>query len=152
VTAYDESREVALSPRRRALAIAGAVMALVQVAAAASVAGPTTGDGAGISVILALWLASVAWSVPAVLLLARRADLPDLFTASMLVDISVCGVYATVAGLDARGTDSERNLVDTMFFGVTTGALTALVVWAITLVIARLLHLPGAAPGTARDR
>ncbi|HXK33096.1 MAG TPA: hypothetical protein VNM91_03670, partial [Dehalococcoidia bacterium] len=85
---------------------------------------------------------TAAWSVPATLLLVRQADAPDIFTAAFLIVISACALFALVAALDARGTDAERDVVDTMFFGVTTGALTALLVGAAALLLARALHLP----------
>jgi hypothetical protein len=33
-------------------------------------------------------------------------------------------------------------MVDSLFLGVTSGALTALVVWGIAMFVARVLHLP----------
>ena len=76
------------------------------------------------------------------LLLVRQADLPDVATASFIVTISAFAIFAVTAAFDVRGTPSEVNITDAMFFGVTTGALTALIVWAIAMGIARLLRLP----------
>jgi hypothetical protein len=77
-----------------------------------------------------------------VLLLVRQADLPDVFTASFLVTISACAVFALVAALSRRGSGGELNLVDTLFFGVTVGAMTGLIVWGAAMGIARALRLP----------
>jgi hypothetical protein len=60
----------------------------------------------------------------------------------MLVAIATCAAFALSAALDVRGTEDSVNIVDTLFLGVTTGALTALVVWGIAMFIARVLRLP----------
>jgi hypothetical protein len=65
----------------------------------------------------------------------------------MLVCVSAFAIFAVVAAIDARGTPAERDLVDTLFFGVTSGALTALLVWGIAVLVSRTLRLPGAIAG-----
>lgn len=139
----EERRELPLTGRRKVLAAAGATMLAAQVIAAMALAAPTTGAGdARAGVFAALWLVSVSWSVIAVLLLVRQADLPDVFTASMLVTVSAYAAYALTAALAVRGTRDDINVVDAMFFGITTGALTAILVWGIAMGLARMLHLP----------
>jgi hypothetical protein len=140
-------RELPLSTRRKVLVAIGAAMFLAQIAAAALLAAPTTGVGdANAGVLAGMWCGALAWSAVAVLLLARQANLPDIATASMLVTIAPFATFALAAAIDARGTDAEVNLVDTLFLGVTIGALTSLLVWAIAMAIARVLHLPAEPP------
>ena len=80
------------------------------------------------------------------LLLVRQADLPDVATASFIVTISAFAAFALAGALNARGTSAKVNISDTLFLGVTTGALSALVVWAIAMGTARVLRLPTTAP------
>ena len=77
-----------------------------------------------------------------VLLIVRQADLPDIATASFIFTISSHAAFTLSAAFSARGTRAEVNLVDALFLGVTTGALTALIVWALAQGIARVLRLP----------
>jgi hypothetical protein len=66
-------------------------------------------------------------------------------TASFIVTIAVFATFALSAAFDVRGTDDEMNMVDALFLGVTSGALTALLVWGVAQAAARLLRLPTAA-------
>lgn len=145
MTTSADNADAPMTRRRSLIALLGGAMAIAQIAAAGATAPYLTGEGSGSAgAIVALWAASLPWSVIAVLLLARKADIADVFTAAMLVCISAGATFALVAGLDVRGTPAERDLVDTLFFGVTSGALSALLVWGIAMATARLLHLPGA--------
>jgi hypothetical protein len=132
-----------LSNRRLALVALGGAMAIAQVGAAWLLAPPTTGEGdANAGALLGMWAASLAWSTVAVLLLVRYADLPDIATASMLVTIPAFAAFTLSAAFDARGTRSEINLTDGLFLGVTAGALTSMLVWGISMAVARALRLP----------
>lgn len=143
---FEDRPQLALTTRRKVLSAAGALMWAALLIAAALTAPRVTGEGdANAAAVLGLWAAAAAWSVPATLLLVRQADAPDIFTAAFLIVISACALFALVAALDARGTEAERDVVDTMFFGVTTGALTGLLVGAGALLIARALRLPTSA-------
>jgi hypothetical protein len=102
----------------------------------------TTGQNADGAALAIIWPLAVVWSAATALLIVRQADLPDVATASFIVTISAFAIFAGSGALHARGTASEVNLTDTVFFGVTTGALTALLVWAIAMGVARLLRLP----------
>lgn len=150
---FEDRPQLALTTRRKVLSGIGALMWGAMLLAAALTAPRVTGAGdANVAAVLGLWAAATAWSVPATLLLVRQADAPDIFTAAFLIVISACALFAVVAALDARGTDAERDVVDTMFFGVTTGALTALLAGAIALLLARALRLPtSAAAGEDED-
>lgn len=140
---FDERPQLPLTSRRKILSTAGAGMLLLQVAGAASAAPALTeAGGTRLGAMLLLWAFSIAWSAVAVLLLVRQADLPDTFTASLLATISSCAAFTLVAALNRRGTTAEVNVVDTLFFGVTVGALTGLIVWGIAIALARLLRLP----------
>lgn len=139
--------ELPLSARRKVLVVLGAAMFLVQVGAAAALAAPTTGEGdARAGILAAMWCGALAWSVVTTLLLVRQANLPDIATASMLVTIATFGTFTLMAALDARGSESEVNLVDALFLGVTGGALTGLLVWGAAMGVARVLRLPAEAP------
>jgi hypothetical protein len=116
-----------------------AVGVLAAIALAPRVTGTDNGDAA---TLLAIWVASVPWAVLTVLLVVRQADLPDVATAAFVVTITPFAAFALTAALAARGTDAEVDLVDTLFLGVTVGAMTALLVWGIALGVARLLRLP----------
>ena len=140
---FEDGPQLPLTSLRKALLAAGIAMFAGQVVAAIAAAPRTTGTSHGdAGVLFAMWCASVAWSVVAVLLLVRQADLPDVATASFVVVIATFAAFALTAALAARGTDAEVNVVDALFFGVTSGALTALIVWGIALGAARLLRLP----------
>jgi hypothetical protein len=140
---FEDGPQLPLTARKKLLLGMGLAMFATQAVAAMALAPSTTGAGdASAGVFAGLWLGSVAWSVVTVLLLVRQADLPDIATGSFLVTISAFALYALVAALDARGTASEVNVVDAMFLGVTLGAMTALMVWAIAMGAARVLRLP----------
>jgi hypothetical protein len=140
---FPERPELPLTNVRKALVAVGGMMFVVQIALAFALAPPLTGTGdANALALLGLWCACVAWSTVTALLLVRQADVPDVATASMLVTIPPFAAFAFMAAYDARGTDAEYNLVSAIFFGVTAGALTAMVVWALAMAVARLLRLP----------
>ena len=102
---FEDTPQLPLTPRRKAMFAAGAVMFFAQIAAAIALAPPTTGIGdADPGVLLIAWLVSIAWSVVTVLLLIRQADLPDIATASMIVAIAVFAAFALTAAYDVRGT------------------------------------------------
>jgi hypothetical protein len=148
---FEDGPQLPLTPRRKVLVGVGATMFAAQCGAAIALAPATTGadadaDAARLAMIRA---ASIVWSVTAVLLLVRQADLPDVATASFMVTISAFAIFAVTGALHVRGTSSEVNITDTMFLGVTTGALTALIVWALAMGAARALRLPTTA--TLRD-
>lgn len=140
---FEDGPQLPLTARRKALAATGMAMTLGQVLAALALApGLTEVGNTNTGTIVALWAISIPWSVAAVLLIVRQADLPDIFTASFLVTISACAAFALMAALDRRGGAGEVNLVDTLFFGVTVGGLTGLLVWGLAMAIARTLRLP----------
>jgi hypothetical protein len=138
-----ERPQLPLTSVRKALLAIGGAMFFGQVVAAWLVAPLVTGEGdANAGAIFALWVASIPWSAAATLLIARQADLPDIATASMLVTIPPFALFTLTAAIEARGTDAEYDLVSAMFLGVTAGALTAMIAWAIAMLVARLLRLP----------
>ncbi len=139
---FEHRPQLPLTQRRKWLVGLGATMALVQIIGAAIAAPATTGDNANAATLAALVGASIVWSVATVLLLVRQTDLPDVATASFLVTISAFALYALVAAAHAHDSDPKVNIVDAMFLGITVGAMTALVVWALAMGIARLLRLP----------
>ena len=139
---FEDGPQLPLTTRRTVLAGVGVVMCAVQWAVAIMLAPATTGANADGAALAAAWAVSIIWSATAVLLLVRQADLPDVATASFLVTISAFAVFAVSGAIDARGTAHEVNITDTLFLGVTTGAMTALLVWAIAMGVARLLRLP----------
>jgi len=140
---FEDGPQLPLTSLRKALLAAGVGMFAAQLVGAIAAAPRTTGTGnADAAVLFAMWGASIAWSAMTVLLLVRQADLPDVATASFLVVISSFSAFALAAALNARGSDAEVNVVDTLFLGVTGGALTALIVWALAMGVARLLRLP----------
>jgi len=142
---YADRPQLPLTLRRKGLVATGAAMFLVQAIAAILTAPALTDAGEShLGAIAMLWAASVVWSVVAVLLLIRQADIPDVATASFLMTIPAFAAFVLAAAIDARGTEAETSLVDALFFGVTSGSLTALVVWGIAQGAARLLHLPTA--------
>jgi len=148
-TLTEEAQQPPLSRRKKLLVIAGVAMFFTQVAAAVAIAPATTGvDDASLGVFAALWAGSLAWSAATVLLAVRQADRPDVATASFIVTIAAFAAFTLSAAVDALGRADETNLVDALFFGVTTGALTALAVWAIAEVAARLLRLPRSPAGS----
>ncbi len=140
---FEDGPQLPLTSRRKLLAAIGLLMLAAQAAGAMALAPATTGlantDAAALGLI---WAVSIVWSAATVLLLVRQADLPDIATASLFVTISAFAIFATTAALNARGTASEVNVVDALFMGVTAGALTALIVWAIATGAARLMGLP----------
>ena len=140
---FEDGPQLPLTNRRKALVAAGLVMWAAQCAVAFVLAPRTTGPGDADAAALGLLFAGcIAWSVVTVLLLVRQADLPDVATASMLVVISACGLFALAAALDVRGTPDEVNITDALFLGITAGGLASLVVWAIAMGAARVLRLP----------
>lgn len=139
----EERRQLPLTPRRKALVAMGAVWFAAQVVVAVVVAPRITGPGdANVGVLVSLWGLTTLSSVVAALLLVRQADLPDIATASMLVTIATFAAFTLAAAYDVRGTDDAVNMVDALFLGVTSGALTAMVVWGIAMFVARVLRLP----------
>jgi hypothetical protein len=139
----EERPQLPLTRRRKALVAAGAMLFVAQVVAALMLAPMFTGpDDANPGAIVSLWGAVTLSSVVITLLLVRQADLPDIATAAMLVAIATFAAFTLSAAYDVRGTDDEVNMVDSLFLGVTSGALTALVVWGIAMFVARVLHLP----------
>lgn len=140
---FEDGPQLPLTARRKALTAVGASMLVAQIAVAVTLAATMTDTGdTSTGLIVALWAVSIPWSVVAALLLVRQADLPDIFTASLLLTISACAIFALVAALGRRGSSGEVNLVDTLFFGVTVGAMSGLIVWGIAMGAARLLQLP----------
>jgi hypothetical protein len=140
---FEDRPQLPLTRARAALVAAGIALFVAGLIVAVVLAPRTTGtDNGDAGVLTAIWAASVPWAVLIVLLVVRQADLPDVATAAFLVTITAFAAFALAAAFDARGTDAEVDLVDTLFLGVTAGALTALVVWAAALGIARLLRLP----------
>jgi hypothetical protein len=139
----DDRPQLPLTARKKAFVAVGAALFAAQVIAAVIVAPMITGPGdANFGALVSLWGVVTLISVLITLLLVRQADLPDIATAAMLVTIATFASFTLAAAFDVRGTDDEINLVDALFLGVTSGALTALVVWAIAMFVARLLHLP----------
>ncbi len=140
---FEERPQLPLTARRKALTATGLLMMTAQVIIAPSLAPWLTQPGnTSTGAVVAVWAISIPWSVVAVLLLVRQADLPDIFTASFLVTISACAVFALAAALSRRGGGGQVNLVDTLFFGVTIGGMTGLIVWGMAMGIARVLRLP----------
>jgi hypothetical protein len=139
----EERPQLPLTARRKVLVAAGAALFVAQVAAALVLAPMFTGpDDANPGAVVSLWGVVTLSSVVVTLLLVRQADLPDIATAAMLVTIATFAAFTLSAAYDVRGTDDEVNMVDSLFLGVTSGALTALVVWGIATFLARLLRLP----------
>lgn len=142
MTAFEDRPQLPLTPVRRVLVGVGVALFVAQLAAAAALAPVATGDGASAGLLALLWLASLAWSTAVALLVVRQAEMADVATASFIATIAPHVVFALVAALDARGTNDEVDLVDAVFFGVTAGALAALLVWPAAMGIARLLRMP----------
>jgi hypothetical protein len=139
----DERPQLPLTHRKKAFVAVGVLLFALQVVAAAIVAPRITGPGdANFGMLVSLWGVTTLSSVIITLLLVRQADLPDVATASMLVTIATFAMFTLSAAYDVRGTDDGVNMVDALFLGVTTGALTAMVVWAIAMLVARVLRLP----------
>ncbi|MBI5289310.1 MAG: hypothetical protein HY873_10115 [Chloroflexi bacterium] len=140
---FEDRPQLPLSTRRKVLVAIGSAMFLGQLAAAALLAEPTTGAGdASIGVLALMWAGCLGWSVVTTLLVIRQADIPDVFTASLLVTVAPFAVFALLAAIAVRGTDQETDVVSAMFFGITSGALTAVLVWFIAMAVARVLRLP----------
>lgn len=145
---FEDRPQLPLTRRRAALVAAGIVLFMGQLTAAAALAAPTTGPGDARALTFALlWAASVAVSIVVTLCVIRQAEIADVFTAALLATIAPYALYALVAALDLRGTPDEVDLVSAIFLGVTTGGLTAVVVWALSMGIARLLRLPTSPDG-----
>lgn len=143
---FEDRPQLPLTPLRKGLVVAGVAMFLVQLMVAGLLAAPTTGEGdASLGLFAALWGASVAWSTLATLCIVRQADIPDVFTAALLVTIAPFALYALSAAYAVRGTDQETDMVSAMFLGITIGALTAVLVWGIAMGIARALRVPTSA-------
>jgi hypothetical protein len=135
--------QLPLTNTRKALLAVGAAMFATHVSAALLFAPEITGEGdANAGAILALWAGSIPWCAAVALLIVRQANLPDIATASMLATIAPFALFTLSAALDARGTPAEYDVVSATFLGVTAGALTAMIVWALAMAIARLLKLP----------
>ncbi len=140
---FEERPQLPLTTRRKVLVGIGAAMFVAQLVAAGILAEPTTGEGdASVAMLAMLWAGCVGWSALATLLLVRQADIPDVFTAALLVTVSPLALYALVAAMAVRGTEQEMDVVSAMFMGITAGALTAVLVWGIAMGIARALKLP----------
>lgn len=139
----DDRPQLPLTARRKVLVAIGAVMFAAAVAAAWLVAPRVTGpDDADAGALVSLWGVSVLWCVITTLLLIRQADLPDIATAAMLVTIATFASFTLSSAYDVRGTGDSVNMVDSLFLGVVSGALSALVVWSIATFVARVLRLP----------
>jgi hypothetical protein len=140
---FENRPQLPLTNRRKVLVASGFVIVLVQLAAAALLATPTTGEGdASLGVFATLWAAALVCSTVATLCIVRQADIPDVFTAALLVTIPPFALYALTAAMAVRGTDEETDVVSAMFFGITIGALTAVLVWAVAMGAVRVLKLP----------
>lgn len=149
---FEDHPQLPLTPARTALVAAGIALFAAGIVVAVALAPRIIGAGhAGPALLLAVWAASLAWAVLTVLLLVRQTDLPDVATASLLVTISAFASFALAAAFHARATDAGVDLVDALFFGVTAGALSALIVVAIALAVARLLRLPTTEALRAKD-
>jgi hypothetical protein len=139
----EDRPQLPLTPLRRLLVAAGITIFGLQVIAAALLARPTTGEGdVSITVVAALWAGCFALSTVGALCIIRQADIADVFTAALLMTIPPFAVYALFAALAVRGTEEETDVVSAMFFGITVGALTAVLVWAAAMGLARALKLP----------
>lgn len=140
---FEDRPQLPLTPRRKALVGVGGLIFIGQIAAAAVLAAPTTGEGdASITIFAVLWLGCAALSLIGTMCIIRQADIADVFTAALLMTIPPFAIYALAAALSVRGTDEETDVVSAMFFGITVGALTAILVWAIAMGLARALKLP----------
>ena len=140
---FDDRPQLPLTPRRRLLVGLGMAIFTLQIAGAALLAKPTTGEGdANIAVFAGLWFGGFSLSVVGALCIIRQADIADVFTAALLMTIPPFAVYALAAALAVRGTEEETDVVSAMFFGITVGALTAVLVWAVAMGLARMLKLP----------
>ena len=140
---FEDRPQLPLTSRRKALVAVGVTMLMTQLVGAAAVAPFITGtDNANATALFGLWAASIPWSTIAALLVVRQADVPDVATASFLITISAFAAFTLSAAIAARGSSAEVDLVDALFLGVTSGALTALVVWGLAQWIARVLRLP----------
>jgi hypothetical protein len=140
---FEDRPQLPLTPARLRLVVVGLVLFVAGIAAGVALAPRVTGtDHGDATTLLAVWVASVPWAVITVLLVVRQADPPDIATAAFVVTITAFAAFALTAALAARGTDAEVDLVDTLFLGVTVGAMTALIVWGVATAIARLLRLP----------
>lgn len=139
----EDRPQLPLTALKKLMLGAGVVMFAAQVIAAVVVAPRITGPGdANGGLLVSLWGVTVLWSVAVTLLIVRQADLPDIATAAMLVTIATFAAFTLSAAYDVRGGDDEVNMVDALFLGVTSGALSAMVVWGIAMFVARVLKLP----------
>lgn len=143
---FEDRPQLPLTQLRKGFVAAGVALFFVQLAVAGLLAAPTTGEGdASLAVFAALWGASVGLSTLATLCIVRQADIPDVFTAALLVTIAPFALYALTAAYAVRGTDQETDMVSAMFLGITVGGLTAVLVWGIAMGVARALKLPTSA-------
>ena len=149
---FEDGPQLPLTARRKVLVAVGVTLLIAQLIVAAAIAPLITGpENANTLALFVVWMASIPLSAIGVLLIVRQADLPDIATASFIITISSYDAFTLSAALAARGTRAEVDLVDALFLGVTTGALTALIVWALAQAIARLLRLPTTAGLHAAD-
>jgi hypothetical protein len=139
---FEDGPQLPLTSQRKVLVAVGVALLVAQLIAAAAIAPLITADNANALALFVVWAASIPLSATGVLLLVRQADLPDIATASFIITISSYAAFTLSAAMAARGTRAEVDLVDALFLGVTTGALTALVVWALAQGVARVLRLP----------
>ena len=140
---FEDGPQLPLTSQRKVLVAVGVTLLIAQVIVAAAIAPLITGpDNSNTLALFVVWAASIPLSATGVLLIVRQADLPDIATASFIITISSYAAFTLSAAMAARGTRAEVDLVGALFLGVTTGALTALIVWALAQGVARLLRLP----------
>jgi len=140
---FEDGPQLPLTSQRKVLVAVGVTLLFAQLIIGAVIAPLITGpDNANTIALFVVWVASIPLSATGVLLIVRQANLPDIATASFIITISSYAAFTLSAAMAARGTRAEVDLVDALFLGVTTGALTALIVWALAQGVARLLRLP----------
>ena len=140
---FEDGPQLPLTSQRKVLVAVGVTLLFAQLIIGAVIAPLITGpDNANTIALFVVWAASIPLSATGVLLIVRQADLPDIATASFIITISSYAAFTLSSAMAARGTRAEVDLVDALFLGVTTGALTALIVWALAQGVARLLRLP----------
>jgi len=140
---FEDGPQLPLTSRRKVLVAVGVTLLFAQLIIGAVIAPLITGpDNANTIALFVVWAASIPLSATGALLIVRQADLPDIATASFIITISSYAAFTLSSAMAARGTRAEVDLVDALFLGVTTGALTALIVWALAQGVARLLRLP----------
>src|SRR5437773_2496273 len=140
---FEDGPQLPLTSQRKVLVAVGVTLLFAQLIIGAVIAPLITGpDNANTIALFVVWVASIPLSATGVLLIVRQANLPDIATASFIITISSYAAFTLSAAMAARGTRAEVDLVDALFLGVTTGSLTALIVWALAQGVARLLRLP----------